>query len=307
MPKLAQEVLDAKDKSIRDYLEQNGYSLRKQGDKYFCSSPFSRDSSWSFCVYPTNTYYCFSTGVGGDIIDLVKRLEGCSFSEAVKKLTTGTSLPTAKKYTEEPAKPFKIERFINNNPKEVAAIREYAKSRSITRGFSMGVFFTMDEESGAWIRNPAMMFFHKDKDLNIIGAKFRKLNNEGARFSARGKLGFYILDTECENSFYTKTVYLVESETSANSLWEFFMSRNKPAVVISMGGVSLVPNELPTIYKDLPKCLIIDYDGNEALYQSRLKLYSHLDAKPIRLILPKGEDINSLFHLNKIDLIEYLL
>ena len=306
----AQAVLDARDKSIRDYLEANGVTTRRQGEKYFCSSPFAQDSSWSFCIYPTNTYYCFSTGVGGDIIDLVKRLESCSFTEAVKKLTrseAGILLPKAVKTAEVVSKPFIIERFINRNPKEIAAIKEYASSRSIRYGYEYGVFFTFDEVAKDWKRNPALMFVHKDKDLKITGAKFRKLNNDGSRFSARGRLGFYILDTECDDSFYPKTVYLVESETSANSLWEYFRKVNKPAVVISMGGVSLVPSELPEIYKNLPKRLIIDYDGNEQLYKDRLKLYSHLDAKPIKLILPKGEDINSLFHLNKIDLIEYLL
>jgi len=170
-----------------------------------------------------------------------------------------------------------------------------------------GVFFTYDDATGNWKRNPAMMFIHKDESMRITGAKFRKITNDGSRFSARGKLGFYILETECSESFYKKTVFLVESETSANSLWEFLKRKNRPAIVISTGGVSLVPDELPKAYKDLPKKLIIDYDGNETLYNDRLKLYSHLGAKPIKLILPKGEDINSLFNLNKIDLIEYLL
>ena len=53
--------------------------------------------------------------------------------------------------------------------------------------------------------------------------------------------------------------------------------------------------------------LIIDYDGNETLYEERFKLYAHLNPEPIRLILAKGEDINSLYNLNKMYVIENLL
>ncbi len=60
-------------------------------------------------------------------------------------------------------------------------------------------------------------------------------------------------------------------------------------------------------YRELKKKLIIDYDGNEELYQQRLKLYEGLGAEPIKLILPKGEDINSLYCKKQMWLIEHML
>lgn len=306
------KVLEARSKSIKDYIESMGIATRSNGSgRYFCSSPFSKDTNWSFCIYPTNTYYDWSTGKGGDIIDLVRNLEGCTFKEAVNILMNNVRVPKViEKPAEiaEPKKAFDYKKFITHKKDEIDAINAYAASRSITDGYECGVFFTKDEESDNWVRNPAIMFVHRDVNCEVCGVKFRKIKNDGKdRFSARGKQGFYILDVVGVSSFYEKVVYLVESETSANSLWEYFKKINKPAVVISMGGVASVPQELPKQYKDLKKFLIIDFDGNEKLYKERLSLYSHLDAEPIRLKLPKGEDINSLYNLNKIDLIEYLL
>lgn len=306
-----QRVLEARNKSIKDYVESLGIATRNNGNgRYFCSSPFSKDTNWSFCIYSTNTYYDWSTGKGGDIIDLVRKLEGCTFKEAVNILLNKTKVPRApdKPVEVKSNAPFDYKRYVTTIPSEIAAIDKYAASRSINSGYEHGVFFTMDEESGNWIRNPAMMFIHRDTNCNICGVKFRKIKNDGKdRFSARGKQGFYILDTVCGDTFQDKVVYLVESETSANSLWEHFRKAERPATIISMGGVASVPEELPEQYKNLKKFLIIDFDGNEKLYKERLDLYSHLGAEPIRLKLPKGEDINSLYNLNKIDLIEHLL
>lgn len=50
--------------SIKEYLEGMGIPTRKEGARHFASSPFSTDSNWSFVIYPTNTYFDFSTGQG---------------------------------------------------------------------------------------------------------------------------------------------------------------------------------------------------------------------------------------------------
>jgi hypothetical protein len=69
----------------------------------------------------------------------------------------------------------------------------------------------------------------------------------------------------------------------------------------------LTRKELPEHLQNSKIKLIVDFDGNEKLYQERLRLYKDLGAEPIKLILPKGEDINSLFVKKQMYLIEHLL
>ena len=307
--------------SIKDYLEGIGISTRKEGTKYFASSPFSRDSNWSFVIYPTNTYFDFSTGHGGNILNLVSRLSNVSLSDAAKILKAGIKhekyKPNYKKVKEELYKEveFNIERYISTNKEEIEKINAYAKSRGITEGYFPGVFFTrklVSDSSGKWIRNPALGFLHVDKNLKPCGAKFRKIvqgtpTDQSPRFSARGNLGFYIMHPSGDS--VPNVLYIVESESSANSLNSYLSRIQLPAVVVSRGGVSSAPklSDLPEQLQKLPKKLIIDYDGNEELYQQRLQLYKDLDAQPIKLILPKGEDINSLYCKGEMWKIEQML
>lgn len=301
---------------IKDFLEGIGVVTRKEGSRYFCSSPFSSDRNWSFCIYPTNTYFDFSTGHGGNIINLVSRLYQLSLSEAAKQLRQGIKhekyQPNYKKIkqTEEFWKEFKVEKYTNTDPGEIAQIRAYAESRGITDGYIPAVFFTRDRNDKSafkWRRVPALGFVHVDKHLQPCGIKLRRIDNQQPRFSARGNLGFYLM--RCSGNIQPDVVYIVESESSANSLWMYLREIGLNVVVVSRGGVSSAPklNDLPEELQKLPKKLIIDYDGNEQLYNERLKLYRGLDAQPIKLILPKGEDINSLFCKGEIWKVEQML
>jgi hypothetical protein len=307
--------------SIKEYLESIGVSTRQEGKRYFASSPFSRDSNWSFVIYPTNTYFDFSTGHGGNIINLVSRIRNISLSDAALELKQGIKYekykPNYKRSKEELFKEveFDLSKYINKNPEECTQIHKYALTRGIREGYFCGVFFTRNKEK--WVRVPALGFLHVDKNLKPCGAKFRRLipltgsNDQSPRFSARGQLGWYVLSNETQTGTLSEqpTLYVVESESSANSLINYMKGINRPTIVLSRGGVSSAPKleDLPEHFQKLPKKLIIDYDGNEELYNQRLKLYKDLDAQPIKLILQKGEDINSLYCKNEMWKIENLL
>ena len=310
--------------SIKDYLEGIGVQTKKEGNKYFASSPFSRDTNWSFVIYPTNTYFDFSTGHGGNIINLVAHLGSYSLSEAAKQLKDGIRYekykPNYRKVKEELYKTerFDITKYITKNTTESNAICAYADTRGISEGYECGVFFTRSKDK--WIRNPAIAFVHVNKKLEPCGIKFRKITpstpeDQSPRFSARGQLGFYILpctpSITNELLLQSPILYIVESESSANSLMMFLRGQvsQKSWIILSRGGVSSAPSleDLPEQLQELTKKLIIDYDGNEELYNQRLRLYSGLNAQPIKLILPKGEDINSLYVKNEMWKIEQLL
>jgi DNA primase len=77
-----------KDINIKQYLNKKGINPKRDFQYYgmYCS-PFREDVNASFKVdYRLNIWYDFGTGDGGSIIDLVMKMENCSFHEAANKL-----------------------------------------------------------------------------------------------------------------------------------------------------------------------------------------------------------------------------
>ncbi len=305
----------AKQVDIKEYLQSRGKSFDAHG---FCRSPFSRDSNSSFKYYKqTNSWFDWSSGFGGDIIKLVMLMDGVSFPQAIEQLAGANYAPYQPNYKELHSRldeEFLVDRYVTTRPDEVAAIRSYAESRSIREGYRCGMFFTKDE-LGKWVRNPSVMYVMCDADLNPCGAKFRKIvpnktrdGKNGDRFSCRGRQGLYVLENLIEGSYLDPVLYFVESESSANSLWEFCKEEDRNVVIISFGSVGSRVAEVPHKYTGIKdRRIIIDYDGDERLYEQRLKQYDYLAAKPIRLILPKGEDLNSLYSSKQMDIISNLI
>ena len=300
--------------------------LRGRIKKY--SSPFSNDSDPSFVVYPGNSYYDYSTGEYGDVITLVMKLENINFTDALNmlnnddniKFTHPSRLPKLQtKYR----KKFDLESCLATNKKDQNKIRKYAHSRGITDNYFFGMFYTLHDtrydkpvetDSRAsvkprWVSHPSIGFRHVDYDLNTIGMKFRVLPGDTYRdrFSARGKLGIYVCENILSDSYSDTILYIVESESSANSLWMYCKENNINAVVISGGGVTSPPKFIPKIYEKYKRKIIIDYDGSDLKYQKRCKMYERFNGEYIKLILPKGEDINSLFAKGKVGLIKNLI
>lgn len=75
---------DALKHPIQQLCERYGMQFNNHG---FARSPFSNDSDPSFKIYKdTNTWYCWSTGQGGDTIDLVAKIEKLDLSRDFKKI-----------------------------------------------------------------------------------------------------------------------------------------------------------------------------------------------------------------------------
>ncbi len=292
------DIQNIKKYSIADYLERAGISLIRKGNKCFCSSPFSSDSNPSFAIYPSNTFFDWSTGRHGDIIDLVMNMEDINFVDACKKITDGDTakLPVIESKVE--VNTFHLAKWVNERECEIESIEQYAKLRGIETGFIPAKFYYIKEY---WERMPSVGFVHTDYNGEVCGIKMRAIDPlYRDRFSARGKLKYYVLDNEFNTTDAANSrVFVVESESSANSLYMLLVAYDISGAVISFGGVANIPARLPFLYEGASsKFLIIDYDGNEELYKQRLQNYSKLNLTHINLRLPKGEDINSLYTNN---------
>ena len=304
-------IEELREKSIISYLEKSGVKIEKIRGKHRCSSPFSSDSNPSFYIYPENRFYDFSTGKYGNIIDLVMEMTGKSFKEAVEHLEGGniSKAPTYSKPKKK--KKFSLSSYLCDTPdKNVIA---YAKGRGITRNFVCSKFYEMID--GDPVERKGMGFIHYDKDLKPCGIKIRKIVNEDPRFTARGKQMYYIvsninhevlLHRDVEEMFW---LYVVESESSANSVFEFLDRNRIPCVVVSFGSVSSCPEDLPKGFIEYceDSFLIIDYDGNNNLYQERIKKYEHLKLTPKKIILEKGEDLNYLYAKKTINRVSQII
>jgi DNA primase len=74
--------------SIKQYLSENGIQPAKDRGYYgMYHSPFREDNNASLKVdYNQNVWHDFGTGEGGGLVNLVMRMEQCSFHEAISKL-----------------------------------------------------------------------------------------------------------------------------------------------------------------------------------------------------------------------------
>lgn len=307
-------VKDIKQLSIVDYLGSRGFNIESKGSVLSCKSPFNRDTNWSFVIYPkTNSFYDWSAGFGGSIIDLVMAMENISFKDAVDYLAHGNYpkyQPNYKSSKETTKRQFEYTRYLTTDPDEIKAISAYAQSRKIFGGFEYGVFHV--KVDGSFQRRPAVMFLHRNEANQVVGAKFRDINPNNApnssRFSSRGDSGFYILEYVDIENYGPPTLYIVEGEANANSLWQYCQDIRKNVVVISFGGVGNLPTSLPTKYQSIEdKRLIIDYDGCEEEYSKRVQKYIKYELTPVKLVLNKGIDINRLYIDDDMWLIQNLI
>jgi DNA primase catalytic core len=69
-----------------------------RGERWEGRCPFHEDRTPSFNVYvQTQRYCCFGCGAQGDVIDLVRALDGCSFQEALQRLMPASLAGTPRK------------------------------------------------------------------------------------------------------------------------------------------------------------------------------------------------------------------
>ncbi|WP_028323123.1 CHC2 zinc finger domain-containing protein [Desulfatirhabdium butyrativorans] len=75
--------------SLADVVTSRGIELKPSGPgRWRALCPFHGERTPSFFVYEnSNRYHCFGCGESGDAIDFVRRLEGCTFKDAVERLT----------------------------------------------------------------------------------------------------------------------------------------------------------------------------------------------------------------------------
>lgn len=275
--------MNIRDISIIDYLTRKGFKITRRGNKWFTSSPYTSDRTPSFCIFPDNAFKDFSSGKAGNIITLAK-----FFGDDLRNLNSPKPWVPPKLVPKKPFNNSVPTYYTNIDESEKNKIQAYADSRRLTNYISGTV---KEFREGVGTKMLSVIFPHQDLDGVITGAKFRFIQPlDSQRFTSRGVLGYYLL----EPPHITKDFILVEGEANCDSLYTYFQSIGRLAVVACSGGVHNIPAELPHRHKGKKVKLIIDYDGDEDMFNYRTSAYTHLNPEIIKLPLAKGEDINSL-------------
>lgn len=76
---------------LHEMAERYGLHLATSGARFVALCPFHAEQHPSFTIFPNSQrWWCFGCQRGGDVIDLVRLLEGVNFREAVEALGGGT-------------------------------------------------------------------------------------------------------------------------------------------------------------------------------------------------------------------------
>lgn len=111
------------------YLSRYGIN---HADRMICAF-WRGDKNPSVKVYPDGHWYDFGAGIGGDVIELAKTIEGCSTSAAIDILLDGTfsSLKPASVTSQPTAQTSDIE-VVKVGPLWSFALKNYIRSRGIS-------------------------------------------------------------------------------------------------------------------------------------------------------------------------------
>ncbi len=75
---------------LGDTVEASGVRLRGRGRVRQGVCPFHDEAEGSFTVYENSQkFYCFGCGLGGDVLDFIRRVENLSLPEAIRRLEGG--------------------------------------------------------------------------------------------------------------------------------------------------------------------------------------------------------------------------
>ena len=133
---------------LGDAVEASGVRLRGRGRVRQGVCPFHDEAEASFTVYgDSERWYCFGCGLGGDVLDFIRRVEGLTLPEAIRRLDGGSwTVPRAARSqaTVQPRRPKAVAvpprdpalltaaaRFYAGQLRRSPAAREYLASRGV--------------------------------------------------------------------------------------------------------------------------------------------------------------------------------
>lgn len=118
-----------------DYLAQKNINpIKIKNNDYWYCSPFRNENTASFKVaISTNRFYDFGEGIGGNLIDLISKLENISVKQVIRKVTNDFSFPKQDHLNESFSDPLILNKISILQNKSIFNynLKRYLKSRGI--------------------------------------------------------------------------------------------------------------------------------------------------------------------------------
>jgi len=275
------KIQELKQLDIVDVAKHYLPDLKKQGSGWKCKSPFSKEKTPSFTVVASKQIFkCFSTGKGGDVIELVKEINNVTFAEACKlladlanidlgltdaevkqmgtKKTTKTNIAKKQSVSDQNLK--KVQSYQKPNKiqhKPNKSVIEYFLSRGISEQTLNNFKVAQSNHYFAQIGGETESIeFNYYKAGELVNIKHRSLTKKAFGLEANCELVLYNLDNIDKNSDW---IIVVEGEIDALTIGEFY--NGDPTNILSVpNGASTGRNQnLSYLDGDVSKV----FDGKE--------------------------------------------
>ena len=264
-------------------------NLKKQGANYVCLSPFTQEKTPSFTIVPAkNIFKCFSSGKGGDVIELVKEINNTDFFNSCKILAELSSIdleidtnannnfnlnqqkPIVKKSilsnqkiknVQTYQKPNKIQQRPNKS------VLDYFLSRGISEDTVKSFKIAESEHYFNQIGSTATSIeFNYYRDNKLINIKHRAVDKKAFGLEKNCELILYNLDNVESN---TDHIFITEGEIDALTIAEAYQSEKNILSVPNGAGTGKKQNlsYLDTAVKDdvfKGKTLYLFFDNDQA-------------------------------------------
>ena len=160
---------------IEELLRKYGVKVKRSGESYRGACPLHNgDNPTAFCITEHGLWYCFSHCGGGNLIELIARLENISKEEAKKRIKEFGIEKTAFRILEGKNKPSRI--------KEVKLKLEPYPEYLIERGirYDTAKRFGLGINNNVFV-NRIIIPIHDENDL-LVGYAGRSFDNEEPRY-----------------------------------------------------------------------------------------------------------------------------
>lgn len=281
---------------ILDITVKLGYTPQKLGNLY------NLKEHDSLVIYPhTNSFYRFSTGAGGSVIDLYMELANTSLTESINALKDFNNIPnnysyqTDKKEIKDSKKEFNMPPTAQGKYSKMYAylLKTRCIDSSVINDLVKRKLIYQDQRNN-------VVFCSLDNSNNIVGGILRATNTitSGTSKPFKGQ----VQGSNLQNGFFvnnsSKILYVTEAPIDTLSIMTFKKAEQKQVndySYLALGGNN--PQALNNILKNNPNIqkVVLCLDNDPPGHTIKQRLIEHLnDFKHIQIkqVIPQNKDFN---------------
>jgi len=292
----------------------NYVTLKQAGRNYKALSPFNNEKTPSFIVSPDKQiFHCFSSGIGGNVVNFIMKMEHLSFPEAIRFLAdkVGVSILEIRSTTEsqdnirksilkinEMTVEYYHKHLISDKSSAAQKARDYLlKQRNVSleiiEQFQIG--FALDQWDG-------LLEHLKDKDINLrlmeqAGLIIPKKQRDGYFDCFRNRIIFPIFDTQGHcRAFGARTLEKDNPAKYINSPETAIYTKGHHLYGFHLARESVVKNDFIIMVEGYVDCITTVQAGIKNIVAS---LGTALTVEQVRLIRRYTKNVIMLYDSDK--------